>query len=787
MRKLVDLPSGGPVSSNSAAVVGANSIHDSAAKHVSGRALYLDDIPGTEGTLHAACGKSSLAHARIVGMDLSAVRGHPGVVAVIAANDVPGKLDVGPVFPGDPLFALDTVEFVGQPIFAVAATSLEAARQAARLAKIDYEPLPPILDIDTALTQKSFVRPMHSQVRGDVGAALRDAPYCLQGKQRVGGQEHFYLEGQACIASPTEDGGVFVQISSQHPSEVQKLVAQVLALPIGEVQVEVRRMGGAFGGKETQAAPLACLAAVLARVTGRPVKYRMARADDMVMTGKRHDFHNRYHVGFDERGQLRGADIELAARCGYSPDLSDAVVDRAMFHADNAYFLDQARILGHRCKTNTVSNTAFRGFGGPQGMMIIEQAMDDIARYLGKDPLDVRKANLYREGRDTTHYGQKIEQHTLPRLIEQLETSSGYWQRRDEIRAFNKTHSFLKKGLALTPVKYGISYTVKHLNQAGALVHIYTDGSIHLNHGGTEMGQGLFVKIAQIVAEAFQLNLDWVKVSATRTDKVPNTSPTAASAGSDLNGMAALNACNELRGRLVDFICAEHQVRPEQVTFRNERVEFGARSMSWPELIQAAYLARVSLSATGHYATPRIFYDRSTGTGHPFFYYVYGAACSEVLVDCLTGEHRVLRVDILHDVGSSLNPAIDIGQVEGGFIQGMGWLTTEELVWDEQGKLLSNSPANYKIPTAGDTPPDFRVQLLANQPNHETTIFRSKAVGEPPFMLAISVWSALRDAIASLTGYQYSPPLDTPATPERVFWAIEAATEHQREAERATY
>ncbi|WP_097461984.1 xanthine dehydrogenase molybdopterin binding subunit [Mangrovitalea sediminis] len=781
MRKLVDLPAGA-VQAPVAPVLGNDRRHDSAHKHVAGSALYIDDIPETAGMLHVACGKSTQAHAHILSMDLDAVRAHPGVVDIICATDVPGQLDIGPVFPGDPMLANGVVEFVGQPIFAVAATSLRAAREAVRLARIDYEPLPAVLDIEAAMAADSFVRPLHRQVRGDVAAALAEAPHRLSGEQRVGGQEHFYLEGQACIATPSEDGGVFVRTSSQHPTEVQKLVAEVLGVPITEVQVEVRRMGGAFGGKETQAAPLACIAAVLARRTGKSVKYRMPRADDMVMTGKRHDFHNRYEVGFDDDGRLWGADIELCGRCGYSPDLSDAVVDRAMFHADNAYFLDQARVVGHRCKTHTVSNTAFRGFGGPQGMMIIEQAMDDIARYLGKDPLDVRKGNLYRPGQDVTHYGQKIEQHVLPALIDQLEVSADYRQRRESVRAFNAANPILKKGLSLTPVKFGISYTVKHLNQAGALVHIYTDGSIHLNHGGTEMGQGLFVKVSQVVADVFQIDPRWIRVSATRTDKVPNTSPTAASAGSDLNGMAAFNACMTLRQRLVDFACETYGLEPSQVVFSKGRVLLGEREVDWAELIQEAYRGRVSLSATGHYATPRIHYDRTTGTGHPFFYFAHGAACSEVLVDTLTGEYRVLRVDILHDVGRSLNPAIDIGQIEGGFIQGMGWLTTEELVWDADGRLLSNSPANYKIPSVGDTPPDFRVALLAEHPNHETTIYRSKAVGEPPFMLAISVWSALRDAVASLTGYRYCPPLDTPATPERVLWAVEAAQQSQKEA-----
>ncbi|MEP2251170.1 molybdopterin cofactor-binding domain-containing protein, partial [Marinobacter sp.] len=504
-------------------LTGTQAFHDSAWKHVRGQARYIDDLPEPAELLHAAVGQSTHAHARITAMDLSEVWAYPGVVSVMTVEDVPGHTDIGPVFPGDPVLAGDVVEHVGQPLFAVAATSHRAARQAARLAKVSYEPLPAALTAEAALDQQLFVRPSHTQLRGDPDKALAEAPNRLQAQMHVGGQEHFYLEGQACLVEPTEDAGVFVHTSSQHPSEVQKLVAEVLDLPIHEVQVEVRRMGGGFGGKETQAAPLACISALLARRTGRPVKYRMARYDDMVQTGKRHDFFNTYDIGFDNEGVLRGADIMVAGRCGFSPDLSDAIVDRAMFHSDNAYSLGQARVVGHRCKTHTVSNTAFRGFGGPQGMMIIERAMDDIARHLGMDPLDVRKRNLYGPGRDVTHYGQIVEQHVLPDLIDTLEASSDYRQRRTEISRFNKENSVLKRGLALTPVKFGISFTAKHLNQAGALVHVYTDGSIHLNHGGTEMGQGLYIKVAQVVAAAFQVDLDRVKVSATRTDKVPNT------------------------------------------------------------------------------------------------------------------------------------------------------------------------------------------------------------------------------------------------------------------------
>ncbi|TBW48995.1 xanthine dehydrogenase molybdopterin binding subunit [Marinobacter halodurans] len=772
MRKLPDTIVQPPASARGTA--GSRIAHDSAWKHVSGQARYIDDLPEPPGLLHATVGQSTQAHARIKSMDLSAVRAYPGVVAVLTVDEVPGHTDIGPVFPGDPVLAGDLVEFIGQPLFAVAATSLRAARQAAKLAKVEYEPLEPVLTTKDALAKQFFVRPSHTQQRGDPDQALAAAPHRLQAEMHVGGQEHFYLEGQACLVEPTEDAGVFVHTSSQHPSEVQKLVAGVLGLPIHEVQVEVRRMGGGFGGKETQAAPLACIAGLLARHTGRPVKYRMARSDDMVQTGKRHDFYNTYDIGFDDEGMLQGADIMVAGRCGYSPDLSEAVVDRAMFHADNAYYLGQARVVGHRCKTHTVSNTAFRGFGGPQGMMIIERAMDDIARHRGLDPLDVRKRNLYGPGRDETHYGQIVEQHVLPELIEQLEASSDYRERRQAITGFNRRSPVVKRGLALTPVKFGISFTAKHLNQAGALVHVYTDGSIHLNHGGTEMGQGLFIKVAQVVATAFQVDIDRIKVSATRTDKVPNTSPTAASSSSDLNGMAALDACETIKARLVDFAVETYAVSADEVEFANNQVRVGKDRFGWADFVQQAYMARVSLSSSGFYATPKIHYDPETGRGRPFLYYANGAACSEVVVDTLTGEYRVIRTDILHDVGQSLNPEIDIGQIEGGFIQGMGWLTTEELMYSDKGQLMTTGPATYKIPAASDAPEDFRVALLAHSPNREATVFRSKAVGEPPLMLGISVWCALRDAVASLADYRYSPPFDSPATPEQVLRAVTA-------------
>jgi len=756
--------------------VGRSKKHESADKQVSGEAFYIDDKPDARGQLHAAVGQSTHAHANIKRLDLSKVKAAPGVVAVITVDDVPGHKDIGPVFPGDPVLAMGKVEYVGQPIFAVAAISHELAKKAVKLAEVEYEPLEAVLTVKDALAKQNFVRPPFTMQRGDSNKAIEGAEHTLSGDISVGGQEHFYLEGQISSVTPTEDGGMHVYSSSQHPSEVQKLVAEVLDVPLNRIIVDTRRMGGGFGGKETQAAPWACIAALLVRKTNRPVKFRLSRMDDMAMTGKRHPFENSYQVGFDSNGQIKGINITVNGNCGYSPDLSDAIVDRAMFHSDNAYYLDQATVTGNRCKLNTVSHTAYRGFGGPQGMMTIEMVMDDIARYLNKDPLDIRKVNLYgKEDRNVTHYHQTVEHNKLPELIANLEESSDYQARRKSVDEFNASSPILKKGIALTPVKFGISFTVQHLNQAGALVHIYTDGTIHLNHGGTEMGQGLFTKVAQIVANEFDVDVDTVGVSSTRTDKVPNTSPTAASSGTDLNGKAAQAAARTIKERLINFACEKYEVAEADVSFKENKVNIGEQSFSFAEFVQQAYMGRVSLSSTGYYKTPKIHFDRSTGKGRPFFYYSTGAAVSEVVVDTLTGEYKTLRTDILHDVGQSINPAIDIGQIEGAFVQGMGWLTTEELTWNEQGRLISNNPATYKIPAISDAPEDFRVNLVPDDPNQEQTIYNSKAVGEPPFMLGMSVWSALRDAVASVTPKGQCVKLDTPATPERVLWAIEAA------------
>jgi xanthine dehydrogenase large subunit len=754
--------------------VGRSVKHESADKHVSGEAVYVDDRLEFPNQLHVYARQSDRAHARILRIDTSPCYQFPGVAIAITKDDVPGQLDIGPVVAGDPLLADGKVEYVGQVVLAVAADSLETARKAAMAAIVEYEDLEPVLDVVEAYRKKHFVLDSHTHRIGDSASKLASAPRRLQGTLHIGGQEHFYLETQISSVMPTEDGGMLVYTSTQNPTEVQKLVAEVLGVPMNKIVIDMRRMGGGFGGKETQAAGPACLCAVIAHLTGRPTKMRLPRMEDMSMTGKRHPFYVEYDVGFDDDGLLHGIEMDLAGNCGYSPDLSGSIVDRAMFHSDNAYFLGNATINGHRCKTNTASNTAYRGFGGPQGMVAIEEVMDAVARSLGKDPLEVRKLNYYgKTERNVTHYHQTVEHNVIHEMTAELEESAEYAKRREEIRAFNANSPVLKKGLALTPVKFGISFTATFLNQAGALIHIYTDGSIHLNHGGTEMGQGLNTKVAQVVAEVFQVDISRIQITATNTDKVPNTSPTAASSGADLNGMAAKNAAETIKQRLVDFLVREYRVTPEDVEFRNGQVRVRDHFLSFEEMIQKAYFGQVSLSSTGFYRTPKIFYDRDQARGRPFYYYAYGVACVEVLVDTLTGEYRMLRADILHDVGDSLNPAIDIGQVEGAFVQGMGWLTTEELVWNAKGKLMTNGPASYKIPAIADMPIDLRVKLVENRKNPEDTVFHSKAVGEPPFMLGIAAWCALKDAVASLADYKVQPQIDAPATPERVLWGVE--------------
>ncbi|MEA3066074.1 MAG: xanthine dehydrogenase large subunit [Sphingomonadales bacterium] len=731
--------------------------HDSADLHVAGAATYVDDMPEPPGVLHLAFGHAAEGHATLVSLDLDAVRAAPGVVAVFTAADIPGENNVGPVVHDDRLLADGQILYPGQPLFLVAATDTRAARRAARLGKAVVEPRPALVTIADAQAAGSEIEETQVMARGDADAGLAAAPHRLTGTLEMGGQEHFYLEGQAALATPGEQGQLHILSSTQHPSEIQHLVARLLGRSHAQIAVEVRRMGGGFGGKETQAAAFAVACALVAAKTGRPAKFRADRDDDMNSTGKRHDFAAEYDVGFGGDGRIEAIRITLASRCGATADLSPAINDRAMFHADNCYFLPAVEIVSHRLKTHTVSNTAFRGFGGPQGMMAIERAMDAIAAHLRLDPLAVRQANLYGPGRDVTPYHMKVEDNVAPELIAELAERAGYGERRAEVEAFNASHNVLKRGLALTPVKFGISFTTTHLNQAGALVLVYADGSIHLNHGGTEMGQGLMIKVAQVVADVFRVPVGTVKVSATRTDKVPNTSATAASSGSDLNGMAAKNAAETIRERLDTFAAGQA----------------GSAGWSFAELCRRAHLARIPLLATGFYATPNIHYDRATHSGRPFLYFAYGAALSEVVIDTLTGEHKVVAVDILHDVGRSLNPAIDLGQIEGGFVQGMGWLTTEELVYDDRGRLLTHAPSTYKIPTANDRPARMAIAIWEGGENVEETIHRSKAVGEPPLMLAISVFSALTQAVAAAAPGKGLPKLDAPTTPERILAAID--------------
>ena len=753
--------------------VGRTLAHDSAPLHVQGTATYIDDMREPEGLVHVYPGfAKDGAHGTITSCDLTAVESAPGVIAVLTAKDVPGLNDCAPVFGGDPILADGRIMFHGQVVFAVVAETREAARRAVRLAKIVVAAETPAVTVEDALAAKtSDVGEPYAFVKRDAAKTLATARHKVSESFRIGGQEHFYLEGQVSMAVPEEHGAVTVHCSTQHPSEVQFLIAHMLHLPAAMVTVECRRMGGAFGGKESQAAQWACLATLAARRTGRPAKCRLDRDEDMMLTGKRHDFRVDYQAGFDARGRVTAVDVDFLGRCGYSADLSNAICDRTMFHADNAYFYPAARIATRRLRTNTVSNTAFRGFGGPQGMLFAERLMEVVALKTGLDPLDVRKANLYGVKGDVTPYGMKVEDNLAPAIIEELEATSDYRARRKDIARFNAASPVLKKGISLIPVKFGISFTLTHLNQAGALVHVYTDGSVHLNHGGTEMGQGLYTKVAQVVAEEFGIAATAVRVTATTTGKVPNTSATAASSGADLNGMAAKAAAATIRNRLVDFAAKQWKVPKSRIRFENGQVLIGNRAISFGDLARQAHIARISLSSTGYYATPKIHWDRARGKGRPFFYFAYGAACSEVTIDTLTGEMKVDRVDILHDVGRSLNPALDIGQVEGGFVQGMGWLTTEELVFDAEGRLRTHAPSTYKIPCASDVPADFRVRLFESRGNKEDTIYRSKAVGEPPLMLGISVWTAIFDAVASCRPGDI-PKLDAPATPEAILRAV---------------
>ncbi|ODR92024.1 xanthine dehydrogenase molybdopterin binding subunit [Sinorhizobium alkalisoli] len=750
--------------------------HESGHKHVTGTAEYIDDIAEPAGTLHGYLGLSERAHAEILSIDFGAVTSSPGVIGIVTSGDIPGENDISPAHKhDDPVFATDKVEFHGQPVFAVIATTRDAARRAAAKVRIEYRDLPHVTDVveAAAANYPLVVDPLKLE-RGDIEAGFAKSRHVVEGEMRIGGQDHFYLEGHISLAIPGEDDEVTVFASTQHPSETQHMVAQVLGVPSNAVTVNVRRMGGAFGGKETQANLFAAAAALAAKKFGRAVKLRPDRDDDMTATGKRHDFHVGYKIGFDDEGHIEAVDAVFAARCGFSADLSGPVTDRALFHADNCYFYPNVRLRSRPQKTNTVSNTAFRGFGGPQGMVGGERMIEDIAYTLGKDPLEIRKLNFYGgEGRNLTPYHQTVEDNIIGRIIGELETSADYAARRRAVLAFNRENHVVRRGIALTPVKFGISFTKTEYNQAGALIHVYTDGSIQLNHGGTEMGQGLHTKVAQVVADEFQVDLDCIKVTATSTGKVPNTSATAASSGSDLNGMAAANAAQQIKARLVRFAADRYGLSEADVAFEPNMVRVGAERIAFADLIKSAYAARVQLSAAGFYKTPKIHWDRSEGKGRPFYYFAYGASCSEVSVDTLTGEYQVERTDILHDVGRSLNPALDLGQVEGAFVQGMGWLTTEELWWDAKGRLRTHAPSTYKIPLASDRPRVFNVRLAEWSVNREETIRRSKAVGEPPFMLGISVLEAISMAAASVAGYRIPPRIDAPATPERVLMAIE--------------
>ena len=750
--------------------------HDSATKHVTGQAEYCDDILEPIGTLHAYLGVSDVAHANIKGMDLTAVKEMPGVVGVLTAKDIPGVNDISPTGQNDePVFPTDKVQFYGQPLFAVIATTRDIARRAAKLAVMSYDKLPHALDpIAAQDAGYPYVTAPLKLERGNVLLAKMSTQNQIQGRMIVGGQDHMYLEGQIAFAIPGEDDDLIVHCSTQHPSEAQHMVALVMGIPNNAVTVNVRRLGGGFGGKESQMNLFCVVASIAAKKWNRAVKLRPDRDQDMTATGKRHDFVIDYDVSFDDDGRIQAVDNVLAARCGFSSDLSGPVTDRALFHADNAYFYPNVRLISRPMKTNTVSNTAFRGFGGPQGVLAAERMIEEIAFATGQDTLDVRKINFYGEtDRNVTPYHQTIKDNILPRLIEELESTADYRKRREVIIDFNKNSQILKKGIALTPVKFGISFTATWYNQAGALIHIYNDGSIHLNHGGTEMGQGLHTKVAQIVADAFQVDFERIKITKTTTEKVPNTSATAASSGTDLNGMAALNAAEQIKERLIDFAASHWKLDKTQIKFCSNMVHIGDERLTFNAFIKLAYIDRIQLSAAGFYKTPDIHWDRVAGKGQPFYYYAYGAACSEVSVDTLTGEYRVERADILHDVGRSLNPALDIGQVEGAFIQGMGWLTTEELWWDAAGQLRTHAPSTYKIPLASDRPRIFNVNLADWSENRELTIKRSKAVGEPPFMLGISVLEALSMAVASVKDYKKCPQLDTPATPERILMAIE--------------
>ena len=747
--------------------------HDSAFKHVSGFAEYTDDIKEPEETLFGAIGWSRKANAIITKIDLKEVRRSEGIVSVVTFSDIPGRNDVGPVFDGDPIFPEKKVEYYGQPLFAVAATSIELARKAVIKAKISYKELKPTVTIKEALKKNKLLFKVRKIKKGNPSNKISKSKNCLKGNFTTGSQEHFYLEGQVAFVLPKEDNDLIVYSSTQHPSETQQIIAKMLNQKSNSITVLVRRIGGGFGGKETNFMT-SSICALLAHKTRCPVKLKLDRDDDIIITGKRHDFYSEYEVGFSENGKIEGLKLKLASRCGMSPDLSYAINERALLHLDNAYYLSDLEVKNYLCKTNTSSSTAFRGFGGNQGMMAIENIIDNIARFLKKDPSVVRKINFYGQNeRNITHYGMKINDNIIHDIYKNLLNKSDYKKRYEEIRNFNLKNKFKKKGIALTPVKFGISFTTIHLNQAGALVHIYTDGSIHLNHGGIEMGQGTHTKIAQLVANSFGLSFEKVQISSTNTSKVPNTSASAASSTTDLNGAATLNAAEKIKKNLNNFIRNKYNILSKiEPVYKNENIYFGNRSFNFKKIIQEAYLNRISLSSSGFYSTPKINFDKKKFKGRPFYYFCYGAAVTEVTIDTLTGENKVDRVDIVHDAGNAINPALELGQIEGGFVQGQGWLTMEEVVWDKSGKLKTFSPSTYKIPSISDTPSKFNVEIFKKGSNVENVVNKQKTTGEPPLMLAMSVFFAIKDAIASVSNYEKTPELDAPATPEKILMSI---------------
>ena len=741
--------------------------HESASKHVSGKAKYIDDIPEPKNLLHTAIGYSQIAKGKIKSINLKEVTKSEGVIDVITYKDIPGINDVGPVFKGDPIFAKKNIEYFGQPIFAVAATTCELARKALRKAKINYLKEKPILEIKDAIKKKSFVLNTKIIQKGNVAKSLKDSKNTIDGELFSGGQDHFYLEGQIALTIPKEDNNYLIYSSTQHPSETQQIVAKVLKQKFNSINVRVRRIGGGFGGKETQSFIFAAISALLAKKTGRAIKLRVDRDDDMIITGKRHDFYYKYKVGFSNKGKINGLDLILASRCGISPDLSGAINDRAIYHIDNSYFLPNINLVSYRCKTNTVSNTAFRGFGGPQGMFCIENIIENISKYLNIDASIIRKNNFYQKNRNNiTHYDMKIEDNIINDIFKDLLKKSNYQKRKRKVIEFNNKNTFLKKGISITPVKFGISFTTTHLNQGGALVHIYTDGSVHLNHGGIEMGQGLMTKISQIAANELGLSTDEIKITSTDTEKVPNTSASAASASTDINGAAVVNAINKIKNNLAYFINKNFKYKGKSIKYQNNKVLFGNKSIDFKKLISLAHLNRISLSSSGFYKTPKVFVNKETLKGRPFLYFSYGAAVSEVIIDTLTGENKLLQVDILHDVGKSINPSIDLGQIEGGFVQGLGWLTTEQILWNVNGNLSTYSPSTYKIPVSKDIPEKFNVDIYEKGLNIEKTVNRSKAVGEPPLMLALSTFMALKNAVNNNN-------LKAPATPENILMALQ--------------